>query len=592
LFGLFFQERRVEYRLQGIADVVVHFGNHPHPGQNKLVLVPLIGEYHRTGNDANQEIINQRRHAFNAQLVQHGPQGHAENENAEPKEKTEQGPSKHGRRFPVHRTVIISQWREPLSGQMMEKVLKYIREQHLLQPGQRVAVACSGGADSVALLRILLDLREELGVVLSVAHFHHQIRGAEADADKQFVEELSARLQLEYHCGSGNVPAHAAAKKISLETAARDLRHQWFAGLIRQGKADKIATAHTLDDQAETVLMRILRGTGARGLAGIAPAQKAKHLVRPLLTTSRTEIEAYLKALGQPWRQDASNLDTRHTRNRVRHTLLPLLEREFNPAIRQTLADLADLAQAEDEYWNNELSLLLPRLVHEGKPSRSGRSSSGDSRNVLGLDLSALQRLPLALRRQAIYESAKRLGVSLEFKHVQQLTTLAEHEKPGKKVALPDGLMATRTARELQFSHSSQELPGNYCYPLPIPGEVAVPELGLTIRARLISAGKQKASGYNAASLLNPSLLGPELAVRNWRAGDRFFPAHSQSPKKVKELLQPARLGRELSSVQRNIWPVIESAGQIVWMRGFHVAHDFAGGSGDAVLIEEIAHEY
>jgi len=170
----------------------------------------------------------------------------------------------------------------------MEKVLKYIREQHLLQPGQRVAVACSGGADSVALLRILLDVREELGVVLSVAHFHHQIRGAEADADKQFVEELAGRLQLEYHYGSGNVPAHAAAKKISLETAARDLRHEWFAGLIRQSKADKIATAHTLDDQAETVLMRIFRGTGARGLAGIAPAQKAKHLVRPLLTTSRT----------------------------------------------------------------------------------------------------------------------------------------------------------------------------------------------------------------------------------------------------------------------------------------------------------------
>jgi tRNA(Ile)-lysidine synthase len=469
----------------------------------------------------------------------------------------------------------------------MEKVLKYIREQHLLQPGQRVAVACSGGADSVALLRILLDLRDELGVVLSVAHFHHQIRAAEADADKQFVEELAARLQLEFHCGLGNVPVHAATEKISMETAARDLRHQWFAGLITQSKVDKIATAHTLDDQAETVLMRILRGTGARGLAGIAPAQKAKHLVRPLLTTSRTEIEAYLKALGQPWRQDASNLDTRHTRNRVRHTLLPLLEREFNPAIRQTLADLADLAQAEDEYWNNELSSLLPRLVHEGKPSRSGRSSSGHSKDVLGLDISALLRLPLALRRQAIYETARRLGVSLEFKHIQQLTTLVEHEKPGKKVSLPGDFMANRTARELQFSRRTQESPRNYCYPLPIPGEVAVPELGLTIRARLISAGKQKASGYNAASLLNPSLLGPELAVRNWRAGDRFFPAHSQSPKKVKELLQPCRLGQELSSTQRNIWPVIESAGQIVWMRGFPVSHDFASRSGDALLIEE-----
>ena len=470
----------------------------------------------------------------------------------------------------------------------MDKVLKYIREQHLLQPGQRVAVACSGGADSVALLRILADLREELGVVLSVAHFHHQIRGAEADADKQFVEELASRLQLEFYCGSGNVPAHAKSQKASLETAARNLRHRWFAELIDQGKADRIATAHTLDDQAETVLMRILRGTGARGLAGIAPAQKAKHLVRPLLTTSRIEIEACLKALGQAWRQDASNLDTSHTRNRVRHTLLPLLERDFNPAIRQTLADLAELAQAEDEYWNSELSSLLPRLVHEGKPSRSGRSSSGESKDVLGLDLSALRRLPLALRRQAICETARRLGVSLEFKHIQHLITLVEHERPGKKVALPGGLVANRTAREIQFSHPAHELPKNYCYLLPIPGEVAVPELGFTIRARLISAGKQKASGYNATSLLNPSLLGPELAVRNWRAGDRFFPAHSQSPKKVKELLQPARLGQELSSAQRSIWPVIESSGQIVWMRGFPVAHDFASSSGDALLIEEM----
>ena len=149
--------------------------------------------------------------------------------------------------------------------------------------------------------------------------------------------------------------------------------------------------------------MRILRGTGARGLAGIAPAQQAKQLVRPLLETSRQEIEAYLKALGQPWREDSSNLDLSHTRNRVRHTLLPLLEQDFNPAIRQTLADLAELARAEDEYWNNELSSLLPRLVRQGKPSHSGRSLSGESQGVLALDLSALRGLPLAVRRLVIY---------------------------------------------------------------------------------------------------------------------------------------------------------------------------------------------
>jgi len=470
---------------------------------------------------------------------------------------------------------------------MLEKALKYVREQQLLRPGDRVAVACSGGADSVALLHILVELRETLGVVLSVAHFHHQIRGSEADEDHQFVEELAARLRLEFHSGSGNVPEHAAESKISLETAARELRHNWFAELIQQGRVDKIATAHTLDDQAETVLMRILRGTGVRGLAGIAPAQKAKHLVRPLLTVSRQEVEAYVRAKGQSWRDDSSNRELGHTRNRIRHKLLPLLE-SFNPAIRQTLSDLADMAQAEEEYWSGEVASLLPRLVHEGKPSRSGRSSSGEAKGVLALDLLALHGLPLALRRHVIHGMAQRLGVALEFKHIQQLTALAEHGKHGAKLVLPDGLLANRTAREIQFSKNKQEPPENYCYSLPIPGEVSVPELGTTIRARLISDGKQKGLGYNAATLLKASLLGSELTVRNWRAGDKFFPAHTQSPKKVKELLQPGRLGYELSPAQRKAWPVAESAGQIVWMRSFAVAREFASNSGDAVLIEEI----
>jgi tRNA(Ile)-lysidine synthase len=472
---------------------------------------------------------------------------------------------------------------------MLERVLKYIREQQLLRPGERVAIACSGGADSVALLHVMAGLRKELGIVLSVAHFHHQIRGAEADSDQRFVEELAARLKLDFHSGSGNAPQHAVQRRISLETAARELRHQWFVELIREGKAEKIATGHTLDDQAETVLMRILRGTGARGLAGIAPSHKAKHLVRPLLTTSRREVEAYLKAKGQVWREDSSNLDLGHTRNRVRQTLLPLLERDFNPAIRQTLADLADVAQAENDHWINELSTLLPRLIQEGKPSRSGRSSSGDAQGVIALDLSGLRSLPLALQRQVIHSTALRSGISLEFKHIQQLTALAELGKPGAKLALPDGLMANRTARELQFSRNTQKTPENYCYSLPIPGEVAIPEAGITLRTRLISDGKQKPSSYNGATLLEASLLGSELKVRNWRAGDKFFPAHTQSPKKVKELLQVGRLGHEISPAERKAWPVIESAGQIIWMRSFPASQLFAGNTGNAVLIEEIS---
>src|SRR6185437_5720369 len=249
------------------------------------------------------------------------------------------------------------------------RVRKYVLDHGLLTAGDRVAVAVSGGADSVALLRVLLELRKELGIVISVAHFHHGIRAAEADADQQFVAEISSRLELPFHCGSGDAPAHAREHGLSLETAARDLRHQWFSKLLAEDKADKIATAHTLDDQAETVLMRVLRGAGAQGLSGIAPLHKEKRLIRPLLEVRRTQLEQYLRKLQQRWREDSSNQDLAHTRNRVRHQLMPLLEQQFNPGIRQTLGDLSEVAQAEAEYWASEVAAILPKVMHTGKPS-------------------------------------------------------------------------------------------------------------------------------------------------------------------------------------------------------------------------------
>jgi len=471
---------------------------------------------------------------------------------------------------------------------VIEKVQKHIRELRLMAPGDRIAVAVSGGADSVALLRALLELRQEFGIVLSVAHFHHQIRGTEADSDQQFVSDLAQQFQLKFHFGSADAPAYARDHKLSLESAARELRHQWFAELIRQDVADKIATAHTLDDQAETVLMKILRGTGVRGLAGIAPEQKEKHLVRPLLGITRKEIEVYLSSIHQPWRNDSSNLNLNHTRNRIRHTLLPLLERDFNPAIRQTLADLADVARAEDDYWHKELELLLPRLVRQGKPTRSGRITTGEAEKTLGLDLSSLRALPEAVRSLVLQKTAEQLGTSLEYKHIQQLTGLILLPGRSKPLILPNGLLAECGLRELRFSFKTQKEPESYRYSLPIPGEVNVPELGKTVRALVISDGKQKVSGYNA-TLLNRNLLAPELTIRNWQPGDRFFPAHSQSPKKVKELLQPSRLGKGFSAAERKLWPVIESAGQLVWMRGFPVSQAYTVQAGEAVLIEEIA---
>lgn len=472
---------------------------------------------------------------------------------------------------------------------MIEQVRKYVLDHGLLTAGDRVAIAVSGGADSVALLKILLELRTQLGLVISVAHFHHGIRGPEADADFKFVTQLAAGLGLELNAGSGDANLYARENGMSLETAARELRHRWFSTLLEQRKADKIATGHTLDDQAETVLMRVLRGTGAKGLAGISPLHTEKRLVRPLLEITRREIEEYLHQMKQEWREDSSNRDMVHTRNRVRHQLLPLLERDFNPHARQTLANLAEVARAEAEYWQRAVAEVVSRVLGPGKPSRSGRSNSGNASATWSLDIAAMNTLPEALQRHVLHHVASQLGTTFEFRHIQQLAGCIRQGRTGKRLALPGGVTASRTFRELQFSRSEPREPEEgYCCRLGVPGEVEVGLLGSRFRARVIAGGEPGLSGYNSASLLDRALLQSELIVRNWRAGDRFFPAHSRSPKKVKELLQPGCLGHVLAPAERKAWPVIESAGQIVWMRGFPLPEAFTYRGGEAVLIEEI----
>jgi tRNA(Ile)-lysidine synthetase-like protein len=219
----------------------------------------------------------------------------------------------------------------------------------------------------------------------------------------------------------------------------------------------------------------------------------------------------------------------------------------------------------------------------------------------------ALQALPVATQRRLLRAMADRLGVGFEFKHVQELLLFAQEGKPPQALTLPGGVVARRSHRELQLTCAEDNSTTDYSYRLPVPGQAEVPELGSTICAQLVKLESEPApqnaqqrrmfgnpgaelSGYNP-SLLNRSLLAPELTVRNWRAGDRFFPAHSRSPKKVKELLQAGRLGHEVSAAQRKSWPVIESAGEIVWMRGFPAPEAFAASAGEAVLIEELREE-
>ena len=569
---------------------------------------------------------------------------------------------------------------------LAERILTHIRRQELLKAGDRVGVAVSGGIDSVALLRLMIELRGELGIVLSVVHFNHKLRGPESEADEQFVAKLARAHDLEFLCDSDDVAGHAREQGVSLETAARELRYGFFRHLIREGlqglkpefeqeplrgpegplfhgtaenisfdgpsslrsasrssgdplrraeavRLDKIVTGHTLDDQAETVLMRVIRGAGLRGLGGIHPqipvegdeGETCGEIVRPLIGFRRGELEEFLKQIGQTWREDSTNSDTSFTRNRVRSLLIPLLEKEFNPAVAQNLAELAEIARGEEDFWENELAGWMGTGVHWLEPEwarKSGESglvqiSSVEASEILApgeacreghppsqdnlqsrinnaawlvqnasVDRVWLLSEPIAVQRRVVKAIGEQAGIPLEFKHVEEVLRFAAEQKGGEKeISLPLGWKVEGHPEELLFvtpdlREASSD--GDYEYELPVPGRVNVIEAGSTIEAARVPA--DASAGYNPEQLLDAGSLSGTLRVRNWRAGDRFWPRHTKSPKKIKELLQELHV----EHTRRRSWPVVVSSTEIIWMRGFPPPAQFAVKPGrEAIIIRE-----
>jgi len=552
---------------------------------------------------------------------------------------------------------------------LAERVRSHIRRQELLRPGDRVGVAVSGGIDSVALLRLLLELRHELGIVLSVVHFNHKLRGAESDVDEQFVAGLARGQDLEFYVDRDDVAEHAREQHVSVETAARESRYGFFRQLLGEGRTadpqglkpgsrvlpsgtaeavpfpnpqatalpaaqaapfvnptlflNKIVTGHTLDDQAETVLMRIIRGAGLRGLGGIHPrivmedddGEVSGEIVRPLLTTRRRELEQYLQNKRQPWREDSTNVDARFTRNRVRKLVVPLLEQEFNPAVAENLAELAEIARGEEDYWENEIAGWLGTTVHWSQPAWARATSQqpalvqiappgnqdpdlrSDLRSkidnapwlVMNASVSWMWFLgePVAVQRRLVKAIGENARIPLEFKHVEEILRMAaEGDASRKELALPMGWKLVREAEELVFVTPDLREPApphDYEYELPVPGQVAVYEAGSAIEARHVPAEAQP--GYNPDHLLDAESLPGPLKVRNWRPGDKFWPSHTKSPKKVKELLQE----RHVTQPERKFWPVVARGDEIVWVRGFRAPAKLRAKPGrTAILLTDV----
>jgi tRNA(Ile)-lysidine synthase len=453
---------------------------------------------------------------------------------------------------------------------LVERVQETIRKRGLFKAGDRVAVAVSGGADSVALLLLLLELRGKLGLVLSVAHVNHKLRGEESDADERFVADLARRHDLEFLVRAAPVDRERGS---GIEAAGRALRYDFFRELARAGRVRKIATAHTLDDQAETVLLRVFRGTGIRGLAGIHPrlvllgerraedeGQAYGEVVRPLLEVRRGALQEFLRARGQDWREDSSNRDPSFLRNRVRLTVLPVLKEIFGEAAVENLADLAEIARAEEEHWER------------GHPE--ARAPEGS------LKVASFAKLPLAAQRRLVREwlQANAAAGSVSFRVIEDVLQLAAG-RAGRTLELPGGRILRRTQRELRWETAGDPQPANYEYVLPVPGSVEVRELGIRIQATLTDWERVPES--EKSHVLDPGKVSGQMRIRNWRAGDRFWPANTRQPKKVKDLLSD----RHAVGIEKKRWPVIEAGGELVWMRGFAVPAGFGPASGASRVI-------
>ena len=410
----------------------------------------------------------------------------------------------------------------------------------------------------MALLSAMAACRAETGIVVSAVHVHHGLRGAEADGDEQFVADLAKRLELPLRVERGDVAMLAATRGQGIEEAARALRYRVFHELLAAREVDAVATAHTLDDQAETVLLKLLRGAWTEGLGGIAPVVASGgggRIVRPLLEVTRADIVAYLEARGQPWREDTTNLEQTFTRNRVRHTLLPQL-RDFQPRIAEHLSRMAAVARDEEAWWDRELARVMPGVVLPGRPVRGGgrANSTRPGEAELSMELERLRAMHPALQRRVLRAAAEQLGASLNFDQTEALRTLAAAAQPGAgrrgRVELGAGVAAERTVRELRLVRTNEAV------------EAQLPELVVLV------PGVLEAGEYGLRVIARGSLpVGSALLLRTPQAGDRLRLPQSGGVKTVKEVLER----RGLSAAERRVCPVLAAGSSILWMSGIEV---------------------
>jgi tRNA(Ile)-lysidine synthase len=463
---------------------------------------------------------------------------------------------------------------------LSRKVLKTMHRFGMVSRGERVVVGLSGGRDSVALTALLVDLAAELELSLSLAHLNHGLR-AEADEDERFCEAFAGSLDLPFAAARVDLSREAKKSGRSLEDEGRRARYRFLESHRESVGADRIAVGHTLDDQAETFLLRLFRGSGGRGLACAHPVVDGRR-IRPLLELRRSQLTRYLNERGIPFRDDASNEDPRFTRNRVRHLALPRLASEFNPRLVETLGRTAAILRDEEDWMNLRAAEAFAELVR------------GEAEGEVRLDVEALLRVHPALRRRLLRLSLERVRGDLRnvaHVHVEDVLSLLAPGKSGRELHLP-GVVARRSFSELEFraAPTLEPNPGRrrqnvrergyngFEYRFMIPARIRIPESGGTLLARFSEPGAPGATPL--AQTGNRITLGlgealPRLTLRSPRPGDRFRPAGGGGSKTISRYLMDRKVSRE----RRRSVPLLVGAAsdgrsveEVLWVVGHGVS--------------------
>ena len=445
-------------------------------------------------------------------------------------------------------------------------VRAYVRQHALIAAGNTVVVAVSGGADSLCLLHVLQALAPDLGCSLHVAHLDHALRPM-SEADAAFVAERAAELGLPHTLECRDVRALARAQRVSLETAARGARYDFLHRVAAARGAAGIATGHTRDDQAETLLLHLARGSGLRGLAGMAPRRDA--IIRPLLEVSHAQSVAYCAALSLAPREDESNLSPTHRRNRIRHEILPRLE-AIQPAASANMARAAHLLAADLALIER---LARHALVH-AVTRRDGSHVTLSATRLLEAEPELRPHL-LRLLLADLLGHAEGFG---ERDYVRILEAIASGE-PSASLALPKGLVLARRGDDVMIGRpTTPPRPVLGAHVLPVPGTVQT-AVGL-LHAELATAPHDWAGVPPSVAYLNPAATGPTLAVRAWRPGDRVWPLGLGGTRKVQDVFVDRKVPRAL----RGRIPIVEGPRGVAWIAGLCVSEAYRSRQGAAAV--------